>query len=70
MLHHEIKKQRLQRKMTQEALAKKTGLSLPTITKLESGSNTNPTLKTLEKLAKTLAVPVIELLRRTPSQHK
>jgi predicted transcriptional regulator len=47
--------------MTQAALAKKAGVSLPYIGRLETGHH-DPKLSTLRRLAKALGVPVTELL--------
>jgi Predicted transcriptional regulators len=52
--------------MTQEQLAKKIGVSVIHVANLESPDSVshhrNPSLATLEKLAKALKVPVTELL--------
>ena len=56
-----LKKYREDRGLTQEALAKKAGLSRAYIARLEIGRH-NPTLSTLEKLAKALKVKVGKLL--------
>jgi len=48
--------------LSQHALAKKTNVTPPYITMLESGVRTNPTIDTLKRLAKALKVPVTELL--------
>jgi transcriptional regulator with XRE-family HTH domain len=56
-----LKKLRAERGMTQEALAEKAGISRSYIARLELGQQ-DPTLGTLEKLAKALKVPVAKLL--------
>lgn len=56
-----LKKLRAERGMTQEALAEKAGLSRSYIARLELGQQ-DPTLGTLEKLAKALKVTVGELV--------
>jgi len=56
-----LKQYRESRGLTQEALAKKAGLSRAYIARLEIGRH-NPTLSTLEKLAKALKVKVGKLL--------
>ncbi len=63
MLNRSIQHLRQQRGLTQEMLARQTRLALPTIVKLESGANSNPTLKTLKKIAKTLRVTIDQLTR-------
>lgn len=56
-----IKALRAKRGMTQEALAEKTGLTRVHIARLETG-NHDPTLSTLQKLAKALKVTVGKLV--------
>jgi transcriptional regulator with XRE-family HTH domain len=57
-----IKKLREQQDMTQEALAKKAGMTQGYIAQLERGLRKNPSLPALRKLARALGVPVGELL--------
>jgi len=57
-----IQRLREKRGLTQEALAKKTGLSRGYLARLESGRH-DPSLSTLEKIAKALGVKTWELLR-------
>jgi XRE family transcriptional regulator of biofilm formation len=57
-----LKQRREKKGMTQAALAEKVGVGQTYIAKLESGDKKNPTLDLLKKLAKTLGVPVTELL--------
>jgi len=54
---------RLQRKLSQETLAQKAGLSVSYVSMLERGQRTPP-LDTLESLAKALGVPPVELLQK------
>jgi transcriptional regulator with XRE-family HTH domain len=56
-----LKSERLRRKLSQEALAAKAGLSVSYISMLERGQRMPP-LDTLESLAKALAVTPITLL--------
>ena len=49
-----IRKLRQQKKMSQDRLSKKADLALNTIVKIETGKNPNPTLETLQKIAKAL----------------
>ena len=56
-----LKKFRAERGMTQEALAKKAGISRVYLAYLESGKY-DPTLTTLKNLAKALKVTVGELV--------
>jgi transcriptional regulator with XRE-family HTH domain len=56
-----LKKLRTDRGMTQEALAKKAGISRTYLARLELGQQ-DPTLTTLKNLAKALKVTVGELV--------
>jgi transcriptional regulator with XRE-family HTH domain len=56
-----LKSERLRRKLSQETLAAKAGLSVSYISMLERGQRTPP-LDTLESLAKALSVPPVSLL--------
>ncbi|HEX9241511.1 MAG TPA: helix-turn-helix transcriptional regulator [Anaeromyxobacter sp.] len=56
-----LKSERLRRKLSQESLAAKAGLSVSYISMLERGQRTPP-LATLESLAKALAVSPTSLL--------
>ncbi len=53
-----IRKLRQQKKMSQ----KKADLALNTIVKIETGKNPNPTLETIQKIAKALGVSVDKIL--------
>ena len=44
-------------------LSKEADLSLNTIVKIETGENPNPTVETLEKIAKALDVSVADLFK-------
>ncbi|MCD6114808.1 helix-turn-helix transcriptional regulator [bacterium] len=57
-----IRKLRQQKKMSQDRLSKKADLALNTIVKIETGKNPNPTLETLQKIAKALGVSVDKML--------
>lgn len=58
-----IHKLRQKKGMSQDRLSKEADLALNTIVKIETGENPNPTLETLEKIAKALGVPVSDLFR-------
>jgi transcriptional regulator with XRE-family HTH domain len=58
-----VKTLRRQRKLNQTALAKRVGVTQAYIAMLEKGSNVNPTLRMLAKLAKALKVTVAELVK-------
>jgi transcriptional regulator with XRE-family HTH domain len=56
-----LRQLRAERKMSQRELAQKAGISREYVTRLEAARQ-DPTLGTLEKLAKALKVKVTELL--------
>ena len=56
-----LKKERIRKKLSQEALAAKAGLSVSYISMLERRQRTPP-LDTLESLARALSVPATSLL--------
>ncbi len=53
-----IRKLRQKKGMSQDRLSKEADLALNTIVKIETGENPNPTVETLEKIAKALGVSV------------
>jgi len=64
MLASNIKKLRKQHHLSQEQLAQKAGITYSTLIKIESGSNKNPTLDTLTKLANVFKIKIDELVGR------
>ncbi len=58
-----IRKYRQGKGMSQEALARAANLSLPTIVKIESGETPNPSIDTVQKIAKALGVAIEDLLK-------
>ncbi len=58
-----IKKLRQKKGISQDRLSKLADLSLNTIVNIEAGNNPNPTLITLQKIAKALDVQVDDLLK-------
>jgi len=56
-----IRKLRQKKGMSQDRLSKEADLALNTIVKIETGENPNPTLETLEKIAKALGVKIGDL---------
>ena len=62
MLAKNIKKLRKQHKLSQEQLARKAGITYSTLIKLESGANKNPTIETVQKLAKAFGVGLDQLI--------
>jgi transcriptional regulator with XRE-family HTH domain len=53
---------RQKRRMSQEALAKKTGLNRVTLARLERALHP-PNLDTLDRIAKALKVPLVDLVK-------
>ena len=62
-----LKRLRKQRGLSQDRLSKLADVSYNTVIKLESGGITNPTIETLQKLAKALGVSVDRLLNLNKS---
>lgn len=60
MLSANIKKLRKKHNLSQEQLAQKAGITYSALIKIESGNNKNPTLETLQKLAKVFKVSLDE----------
>lgn len=58
-----IKKLRRAKKLSQDRLSKLADVSYNSIIKLETGGITNPTIKTLAKIAKALGVNIEELIK-------
>lgn len=58
-----IKKIRAEKGYSLERVARLADLSLNTIVKVESGVNQNPTIETLQKIAKALDVSIEDLLQ-------
>jgi len=58
-----IRKLRIKKGISQDRLSKDADLALNTVVKIETGESPNPTVDTLEKLAKALGVPVAELFK-------
>jgi transcriptional regulator with XRE-family HTH domain len=58
-----IRKIRQKKGISQDRLSKEADLALNTIVKIETGESPNPTVETLEKIAKALGVSVAELFK-------
>jgi transcriptional regulator with XRE-family HTH domain len=58
-----IRKLRQEKGISQDRLSKDADLALNTIVKIETGENPNPTVETLEKIAKALGVTAGELFK-------
>jgi len=58
-----IKKLRKQKSLSQDRLSKLADVSNNTIIKIESGGIQNPTIKTVQKIARALSISVDDLLK-------
>lgn len=58
-----IQSLRKEKGLTQEELAKNSGIAYATLVKLEQGLLVNPTLKTLQKLADVFKITIDELIK-------
>lgn len=58
-----IKKLRKEKGISQDRLSKLADLSSNTIVNIESGNNPNPTIETLQKIAKALGVSIEEIIK-------
>lgn len=58
-----LKKIRSKKKYSLEKVARLGDLSLNTVVKVENGTNQNPTIETLTKIAKALEVGVDDLIK-------
>lgn len=58
-----IRKLRQQKKISQDRLSKRADLALNTIVKIETGESPNPTLGTLQKIAKALDISLDKLIK-------
>ena len=59
-----IKKFRQKKELSQDKLSKLADLSLNTVVKIELDESPNPTIETIQKIAKALAVSVDDLLKK------
>lgn len=58
-----IRKLRQRKGISQDRLSKEADIALNTVVKIETGESPNPTVETLEKIAKALGVPTAELFK-------
>ena len=58
-----IRKLRQKKGISQDRLSKDADIALNTVVKIETGENPNPTVETLEKIAKALGVATGELFK-------
>lgn len=59
-----IKKLRQEKGISQDRLSKLADLSLNSIVNIEAGSNPNPTIETLGKIARAFEISINELLKK------
>ena len=59
-----IKQYRQDKKLSQDKLSKLADLSLNTVVKIELDESPNPTIETIQKIAKALGVSVDDLLKK------
>jgi transcriptional regulator with XRE-family HTH domain len=62
-------RERLTPRMTQRMLAQLSGVDQTTISSLETGRHTNPTIDTVDRLAKALGIPPSELRFSEPQPN-
>ena len=58
-----IKRIRAKQGLTQDDLSKKADIKYSTLTKIEGGDVTKPSAQTIQKIAKSLGVPMEDLLK-------
>jgi len=58
-----IKKYRARRNISQDKLSKLAGITLHTITKIESGATLDPRIKTVKKIADALNISIDNLMK-------
>ncbi|OGY09339.1 MAG: hypothetical protein A2782_02590 [Candidatus Blackburnbacteria bacterium RIFCSPHIGHO2_01_FULL_43_15b] len=59
-----IRRYRKEKNLSQDRLSKEAEVAYNTIVKIESGENPNPTVDTLERIAKALGVSIENLFRK------
>jgi len=59
-----IKRLRQEKELSQDRLSKLADLSLNTVVKIELDESPNPTIETIQRIAKALAVSVDDLLKK------
>lgn len=58
-----IRKLRQKKGISQDRLSKEADIALNTVVKIETGESPNPTVETLEKIAKALGVSIADLFK-------
>ncbi len=64
IVSNNVRKIRKKKGMSQDRLSKEANLALNTIVKIETGESPNPTVETLEKIAKALNIQVGDLFKK------
>jgi transcriptional regulator with XRE-family HTH domain len=59
-----IKKYRAKLGISQDKLSKLAGITLHTITKIESGATTDPRIETVKKIADALGISIDDLMKK------
>ena len=62
MLADNVKRFRKERGLSQDQLARQADITYTTLAKIESGVNQNPTIKTIQGIAKALDVTIDQLV--------
>lgn len=57
-----IKEKRLEKNISSRELARRSGVSQPYLSQLETGRNDNPSINAINKLSKGLGITLLELL--------
>lgn len=63
MIGENVKKYRKKKGLSQDKLCKLADVTHTTLAKIESGVNDNPTIKTLQKIARALDISVDSLIK-------
>ena len=64
MIVKNTKKYREKKSISQDKLSKLAGITLHTITKIESGATPNPRIETVKKIANALGVSIDDLMKK------
>lgn len=64
IIGNNIKRYRQEKALSQDKLSKLADLSLNTVVKIELDESPNPTIETIQRIAKALEVSVDELLKK------
>lgn len=65
-----VRRVRLEKGMTQDALAAASGLKKPNISRLETGRGPAPNVITVKRVAEALGVPICQLIDPAPEPKK